>query len=48
MQSAAVVGEGDQQPLGGHVLPAAQVEAGEPNRALDDAEDRLDSLFAFL
>jgi hypothetical protein len=28
-------------------LQAAPVEAGEPDRAVDDAEDRLDGRFAF-
>jgi hypothetical protein len=48
VRPAAVAGERDQQPLGGDLLAAAEAEAGEPDRTLDDAKDRLDRLLAFL
>jgi hypothetical protein len=38
VRPAAVAGERDQQPLGGDLLAAAEAEAGEPDRTLDDAE----------
>ena len=47
VQPAAIVGEGDEEPLGGDLLGAAEVEAGEAHGALDDAENRFDGLFAF-
>src|SRR3954453_19083098 len=42
------MGGGDEEPLGGDFLAAAEVEAGKSNGALDDAEDRFDGLFAIL
>src|SRR5438270_3189632 len=41
------IGEGDDEPLGGDFLMAAEVKAGKSDDALDDAEDRFDGLFAF-
>ena len=47
-ETAAVVGECDDEPLGGDIIAAAKVKAGKSDGALDDAEDRFDGLFAFL
>ena len=46
MQPAAVAGQCGQAPLGGDVGDAAQVEAGEAEGCLDDAEDGFDALLA--
>src|SRR3954451_22917809 len=46
-EAAAVIGEGDDEPLGGDFLATTKVEAGKSDGALDDAEDRFDGLFAF-
>jgi hypothetical protein len=48
VQALAVVSQGDQIPLPGHLAVAAQGEAGEAEDGLDDAEDRLDRLLAQL
>ena len=42
VQALAVVGQRHQVPLAGHLVEAAQREAGEAEHRLDDAEDRLD------
>src|SRR3954464_11077472 len=46
-QAMAVIGECDDEPFGGDVLAAAEVETGKSDSALDDAEDRFDGMFAF-
>jgi hypothetical protein len=46
VKPAAVVGKGDQGPLGADLGEAAEVEAGEAEDGLDDAEDGFDGLLA--
>lgn len=46
VKPAAIVGEGDQVPFGCDPGDAAEVEAGEAEGGLDDAEDRFDGLLA--
>src|SRR4051794_11810994 len=41
------MGEGDEEPLGGDFLAAAEVETGKSDGTLDNAEDRFEGLFAF-
>ena len=46
VEAFEIVGEGDERPLVRDLLEAAQTEAPQPERFLDDAEDRLDGLLA--